>query len=459
MLAQLDTILDAWSLRNATVVVAVSGGADSVALLAALARTLPLDHLIAVHVNHHLRGEESEQDARFVARLAHRIGVSVEILPAPLTPEMVRAKGVEASARAVRYEALRRAVSARTGPGVIATAHTADDQAETVLLRLLTNASIESLAGIAPRGPDGVVRPLLGIRRATVREFAESESLEFRHDSSNDDPRFVRNRIRRDLLPELERSDPHVVERLSAIAGHVRAIRERIAPARSRLSTRWNRRGQRSEIAVGALPSDPDLCRLALLDEIGRLRPGGRNVTADRLAGLIGELREHSPISLGEGLTASLEGETLSIAPELEPSSTFAVSIPAEGSSRIPEIGASVHLERVTELPSNLDGGTSQVFGIPPDLDSSHLEFTVRSRLPGDRFRPLGMSGTRKLKDFLIDRRIPVSERDRLPLLVLGSQIIWVAGVEISEIFRAEPGRDLFEVRIDYDDPAAPENA
>ncbi len=196
-------------------IVAVSGGADSVALLTAVRDHRP----IVAHVNHLLRGDESDADERFVRELAEQFGSPFRVLRIDMAREAA-GQNLEAAARAVRYRRFAE-LAVELGAGWIATGHTADDQAETVLHRLIRGTGLQGLRGIAPirhDGPVPVVRPLLGVTRAEVVEHLAELQQPYRTDSSNADPRFTRNRIRRELLPLLKTFGADVVQSLGRTA-------------------------------------------------------------------------------------------------------------------------------------------------------------------------------------------------------------------------------------------------
>ncbi len=198
------------------VLAAVSGGADSTALLLLLSELRPEGwEVFAAHVNHHLRGEESDADEAFVRELCKRLNVPLHIADGTLDAERVRQRGVEATAREVRYARLH-GVARASGAPFIATAHQKNDQAETVLMRLLTGSGIGGLRGIHAVRGDGIIRPLLDITREQIDELLRERGITPRHDRSNDDPRFLRNRVRV-LVRELG-----AVDNLAAVAAQAR---------------------------------------------------------------------------------------------------------------------------------------------------------------------------------------------------------------------------------------------
>src|SRR5687767_11136479 len=198
------------------IVAAVSGGADSTALLLALTGLRDDGFEVhAAHVNHHLRGIDSDADEQFVRDLCARLGVPLHVADGTLDPERVRARGIEAAAREVRYARLSE-IREATGARFVATAHQKNDQAETVLMRLLTGSGIAGLRGIHPVRADGFVRPLLDVTREEIEAFLRERNVTPRTDRSNADARFLRNRVRA-IIGEL-----NAVENLAAIADQAR---------------------------------------------------------------------------------------------------------------------------------------------------------------------------------------------------------------------------------------------
>ena len=217
---------------DVTVVAAVSGGGDSVALLRAMLAIAHGDtrRICAAHLNHQLR-PDSDDDERFVVDLCGRLGVRCEVERAAVAPLAAQSgDGIEAAARSARYQFLQQAAG-RLGARFIVTAHTADDQAETILHRIIRGTGLRGLAGMArvrPLGYATLIRPLLGIRRAELRAYLDAIEQPYRHDQSNADRRFTRNRIRHDLLPRLRRQfNPAAAEallRLGTLAGEAQTI-------------------------------------------------------------------------------------------------------------------------------------------------------------------------------------------------------------------------------------------
>jgi tRNA(Ile)-lysidine synthase len=422
-----------------TVLTAVSGGADSVALadvLVSLGPELDLKvHL--VHVNHGLR-PEADAEQLSVERLAGELGVPCHVERVTVRREPPW-EGLEAEARRARYGAFR-AVAERIGAQRIATAHTADDQAETVLMRLLEGAGPRGLAGIAPvRGL--LIRPLLEARRTDVEAHLRARGLAWMEDASNRDPRFLRNRVRHDVLPFLERTvDPGIAAGLARSAGLVRALMDDLERAGERELARLGRRGGAGWVFgiadLRALPREiaAETLRAAALSlgHAGAMRGAGQRALRRLLAPDI----PRGLVSAG-GLVIEKSGRWLRVGrgrlADLEPRE-FVVP----GALPLPEIGAALEarwFEAGAGYVVPRDGDT-----VAFDADHIPSRLTVRARRPGDRFMPWGGAQERRLKSFLIDAGVPRWERARVPLLEADGDLIWVAGLRRGQAAPVGPG-------------------
>ncbi len=386
-----------------TVLTAVSGGADSVALadvLASLARELDVTvHL--VHVNHGLRPEADAEQAS-VERLAADLHV-------PCHVERVAVR------RKPPWEGLE--------------ADTADDQAETVLMRLLEGAGPRGLAGIAPvRGL--LIRPLLEARRADIEAHLRARGLAWMEDASNRDPRFLRNRIRHDVLPFLERSvDPGIAAGLARSAALVRALVVDLEGAGARELSRLGRRGGAGWVFaiadLRALPHEiaAETLRAAALSlgHSGAMRGAAQRALRRLLAPNV----PRGLVSAG-GLVIEKSGKWLRVGrgrlPDLEPR-----DFPVPGALSLPEIGASLEARCFEAGPGYVVPRAASTVVFDADRIPSHL--IVRARRRGDRFRPWGGAQERRLKSFMIDAGVPRWERARVPLLEADGDLIWVAGL------------------------------
>lgn len=440
-------------IRPRHLLAAVSGGPDSTALLLALHEWdgRPFE-LSAAHVNHHLRGEESNEDEAFVAELCSRRGVPLLSLEGDLDSATIRMSGVEAAARESRYAALRAAREAR-GIDWIATGHQQSDQAETLLIRLMTGTGPGRLGGIPPVTKDRIARPLLGVPREDIERFLADRGITPRKDRMNRDPRFLRTRVREELIPLLEEFNPRIIQALAETARQTREQQESIRWLIGAAADRWVERSPgASRISVDLLPDIGWIRRAVLLREILRLEPGAREVSAEDLERLARSLPSLRRTSVTGTLEILREGESVVLRRTLPPTPPFEIELRVGKRRRLPG-GATFRIERFPAAPAEFRAGGPglQRFQLPPD--ASARTFLVRNRRRGDRLVPLGSSHEKKLNELLIDRKIPRERRDRIPLLVWNGEIVWVPGVEVSDRFKvSEPWRETFEASVETDD-------
>jgi len=407
------------------IVAAVSGGVDSTALLVAFVEMGNIQ-FTAAHVNHHLRGAESDDDEAYVRELCARYDIPLCVADGTLDAEAVKHRGIEAAAREVRHARLREIA----GDALIATAHQKNDQAETVLMRLMTGGGIAALRGIHPVRADGVIRPMLDITRGEIEQFLKERNITPRFDRSNADPRFLRNRVRA-MLREF---DPGVIDNLAAVADQARqqwpVLERAIDAAEDVIATD-------AETRFRSMPDDPWMRQALLLRHIRRLDPEARDVSAADLERLA---RTTERTSVTKSLELLRENEQIILRRREKATPRFEIEIDAGNEVYIPEIETIVRV-----YPAN--DGKNQRIQLPY---GANPHFTIRNRREGDRFRPLGMAHDKKLKDFLIDRKIAATSRDRIPLLLWNDTIVWVAGVEVSELFKVTgQTADLYEVAIE----------
>jgi tRNA(Ile)-lysidine synthase len=280
-----------------TVLVACSGGPDSQVLLHALwaLREVHGARLVAASVDHGLRAEAAAEQA-LAARLAGELGVPF----VSLSVRLAKGASLQARARAARYAALR-ACAREHGAPYIAVGHTLDDQAETVLARILRGTGLEGLRGIQPRRDDGVVRPLIDARRREVLDYAQRHRLSWAEDPSNRDPRFLRARIRHTLLPLLSAENPRLSEQLAALSEDVREVAGLLAPAVERAEARLF-----SEIA--AVREEPAYLRRSALKSVAE-KNTGRAIQRIHLVALERMLREGGQVRLPGDTIASIDAE------------------------------------------------------------------------------------------------------------------------------------------------------
>jgi len=440
---QIDLFFRRYGLTPGRVIVAVSGGHDSTALLTAL-HEAKLDGcaVVSVHVNHHLRAEASQQDALWIAEYAGRLGVEHhEVEGTPELRERTRV-GIEASARKIRYERLEQ-MRMQLDADYVATAHHEDDEAETVLLRLITGSGPQRLTGIAPVDDlRRLIRPFLFTRRCDIESFLSERGIVARDDESNESVRFVRNRIRHELLPLLSSMNPRIIETLAETAAQGRELKDALDWAVDLAATKYLRRSDDQSVIERDDRLTGWILRSLLLREILRLDPEARDVSASDLRRL--EEGRESRVSVTSNLELIRKPHALRLLRRSEQSKTadFAIAIEGAAEARVPELGCSI----ATVVAER---------GNEPRLDSFQLDdlasenFVARNRREGDRFQPFGLPYDKKLKDVLIDRKIDSSIRDRLLILTHEEILVWVAGVGVSERFRVrDRDRRWFQIVV-----------
>jgi tRNA(Ile)-lysidine synthase len=427
-------------------VVAVSGGGDSVCLLHILLRwrkELGVELHVA-HLNHQLRGAESDSDASYVSDLARSLDVSATIERRDVAIYRNQ-KGVslEEAAREVRYSFLAE-IAGGIGTSKVVVGHTRDDHIETIVMHLLRGAGTTGLCGLQPRSvlPYGknssqleIVRPLLELTRQETLDYCQLYNLAPRSDSSNISPSFLRNRVRLELLPVLRSYNPSIDKALLRLAD---IAVDDISFIEEKASLLWKELAREEDgviyLDMSQMVTLPRaMQRQAFRRAVKQLRGNLKDVEADHIEAMMDFLSKPAgkKLCLPDGLTLSTEYGRLvlasaqaSICPLPPLKGISKINIPGE--TDLP--GWRVRADIIQEVVVD-DNGLAASF----DLDKVGTELVVRRRRPGDRFQPLGMSQTKKLQDFMVDSRIPSSWRDRVPLTCSPKQILWVVGWRIDD--------------------------
>ena len=429
----IQRFLVAHGIGRGPIVAAASGGIDSTALLVALVELGDIK-FTAAHVNHHLRGTESDDDEAYVRELCARYDIPLRVADGTLDPEAVRHRGIEAAAREVRHARLREIA----GDALIATAHQKNDQAETVLMRLMSGGGIAALRGVHPVRDDGIIRPLLDVTRKEIEQFLAERNITPRFDRSNADPRFLRNHVR----AMLRDFDDSVIDNLAAIADQARqqwpVLEQAIDAAEDVIASE-------EETRFRSMPENAWLRQALLLRHIRRLDPEARDISAADLERLAGKTKK---TSVTRSLELLPEGNEIVLRRRNSNPITndFEIEIEAGTEVYIKQIATKVRIQPTTDNRQRTPPGVQLI----QLASGAKPTFTIRNRRHGDRFRPLGMSHDKKLKDLLIDRKIAAASRDRIPLLIWEGAIVWVAGVEVSDLFKVTgETADLYEVAIE----------
>jgi len=417
-----------------TIIAGVSGGVDSVVLLHILDGLVRAEggRLVVAHLHHGLRGEEADRDESFVAERAKSLGLCYRCRRAEL-PVRVEETGenLQAAARDERYRFFE-SVRLEFMGDKIALGHNADDQAETVLMRIVRGCGIKGLAGMPPvRGR--IVRPLIETRRSEIAAFAVSEGISYVEDSSNRSTKYLRNSIRKELIPLIECYNPqfcHEILRLSDISRDTDNYIEEEA-SRFYLKLRLYEKGRKDLVLfnisrIKGLPR-PVMARLLLkaLEELAGSRAGFFSSHLFGIMELVEAGKTGSSISLPKKLLASIiYGDLMLGRRRGEARVSFSAPLSMYGRTEVRELGATFIVEPSdAKEAEGLDG--SAVF---IDLDKISSPLEVRNFRAGDRIRPLGMKGSKKLKDFFIDEKVPRHMRGKVALVVSGDDILWLAG-------------------------------
>ncbi|MGI5884079.1 MAG: tRNA lysidine(34) synthetase TilS [Candidatus Spyradocola sp.] len=401
-------------LKGRSALLALSGGVDSVVLLHLL-RDLGAN-VVAAHVEHGIRGENSLRDCAFVEDLCARLGVPLAVAHMDVPAEArASGRGLEETARELRYAFLRQERKTR-GLDCILTAHHLNDQAETVLLHLVRGASPRGLAGMREEEGD-LLRPLLPFSRAEILRYAQAHDLSFVEDETNADTSLARNYVRHELIPRMEALNGRVVQAIGRLADVSRAQSDYIAlQAESILRER-----QRGDALSDVRDLHPGIRGAVLHEYLARM--GVKD------AGQADVERLESLFFRGAGKRVSLCGTLFEKdAQGVRPVRPAAPAPPVALCLGENETPFGRFRLRVGEVPQNLNlGKQAQVL----DADAAAPGIVVRAWRPGDRIRLLG-GGTKKLSDLFTDQKVPRALRDRVPVLTCAEEIVWVAGVAAS---------------------------
>ena len=384
-----------------TVICAVSGGADSVALLWAmyLLRDKLQICVEAAHFNHHLRGEESNRDAQFVNELCDRYDIPLHMGSGTV---VAGKKGLEASARNARYAFFGEL------SGKIATAHTADDNAETVLMHMARGTGLKGLCGIMPVR-DRVIRPMLSVTRKDVLTFLEEYHLPFVEDSTNGTDQFLRNRLRHHVMPCLHEENPRFAQAVSEMTMRLREDESYLNMQAQRART--NNVASLRELDV---PIQKRVLRM-LLEEFGVVEPAAEHI------GLLTDVLYSQNQSEKANFPGNIQiGQVDGKLQKLKITGEFSISVIVPGTVELPEFGV-----RITCADQPIENGFSFV-------PSGTL--VVRSRQAGDHMRLPG--GTKSLKKLFIDKKIPAAYRNQIPVLAddLGVIAVWGLGANLDRL-------------------------
>jgi len=446
-----------------SVLVGVSGGPDSVALVHIL-RELSLSlslRLGIAHLNHGLRGQEADNDADFVSLLADKHDLPFHIKKEDIRSFSEEEKlSLEEAARHARY-AFFDEIAQKHGYNKIALGHHADDNAESILMFIIKGTGPAGMAGIAPVREKRIIRPLIRLTRRQIMSYLEAKRLSHVTDSSNLNPDFMRNRIRHHLLPVLQSAyNPGIIQTLNRFGEIFRSEEEWLGNVLDPIFESVVTHAEKNSV------------RLSLKGLRGLHEAAQRRVLRKAIAAVKGDLRRISFAHVAAAtrlLRGDCEGRSLDFPDRFRIQKTGDALVITQEKENLRKISTKAfqklpeayryHIEEPGEAPETLHiefaGLRLQLTAIPaenlPELhktgqrvalfDMNKLQFPLllRNFRPGDRFTPLGMKGSQKVKKFFIDHKIPRDQRQRCLILLSGNRIAWVVGHRISEQFRIEP--------------------
>jgi len=417
-----------------TVLVAVSGGADSLALLHVLSDLSQQFrfHLQIAHYNHGLR-PNATSEADFVAQQARELNLPlvVEQMPDPALLTF-NFSSMEANLRQMRYQFLNR-VADQVKANKIALGHQADDQAETILLKLLRGAGGSGLGGILPVRDDRYIRPLLCHSRSAIESYLNYRGMIACHDESNTDLKFLRNRVRHQLIPDLKQNyNPQIQSTLNRTADLLQNDEDFIQQQTQQAAEECQitpHQFDRQKFLDHHVAIQRRILRYVYTDIVGQTV----DLYFSHVASMLDLLHGHRPnteLSLPHQVQFQRAYDQFSFTPVPDPLKRFELQLQIADRTQFPAgIITSQIFDRSDEPMPN--GKTEAIF----DLDRIQLPLWIRTRRNGDRFYPFGMTGSKKIKDFLIDQKVAKNRRDGVPILVDNAQhILWIIGYRTSQI-------------------------
>ena len=440
---------------------AVSGGPDSVAMLFCL-NNLKKDigfELFVFHINHMLRGKESDRDELFVKNLTESLGLPFYFAKADVAEYQKKHKcSVQVAAREMRYFHLNQ-LADHYFISKIATGHTAGDQAETVLMRVLKGSGLKGISGISPIRDNKYIRPMLEVTREEIEQFLKQNKVKFVMDSTNLKNNYLRNQVRNKLIPFLkEEFNPSIIDALCRSSQIFRTDDNFVSEVAHNELNKLLLKNHDTILILNSTHFQTlheALKRRIILEAIYQFSGSGRQVSQNIIESIlhvIGSKVSGKSLSVFNNLIFKYQYNQIIF--EIQKKNIGGNLIKQKkllipGKTIIEEIGKEVVSTIITkkEVPKNLKKTASFTAFI--DCNVSGKELFVRSRQKGDKFCPLGIKGHKKIKDYFIDKKVPREERDFIPLIMNKESIFWIIGYQISELARLkEDTKDVLKLEI-----------
>ncbi len=435
------------------IVVGVSGGPDSVCLLDILYHLIE-EHeirLIVAHYNHGLRKMEDESETRFVKNLAGSMNLRFYAGKTSLLNK--RTASIEEKAREERYQFLE-SVKEQFHAQKIAVGHNLNDQAETVLMRLLRGSGPSGLSGIPPIREDVIIRPLIQINRQEIETYLKARGMPYVLDSSNTNTNYLRNRLRLELLPRLLDYQPLLIEHLGQLSTILRHDDHFLQTHAVDWLNKTLQQGPDGDISIPIPPflilPRPIKSRIVrhLIKKIGSSLKNINHIHIQAICQLAESAKPHTVLNLPNNRVVKKIYDRLffTLGTTTKPLS-FEYVIKKPGSFFLEPLNRTITIE--PESKHIRPGADSSKWTVYLDADKIKYPLRVRTFRPGDRFIPLGMKGHKKIKDFFIDQKIPIAARTSTPLLISQDGVLWVCGYRIDERFKVTPQtKNILKVMI-----------
>lgn len=443
------------------VVVAVSGGPDSICLLHVLyiiKDKLGID-LVAAHINHCLRGDEANKDEEYVKEFCNSLDIECFVKRENVEKVAMEKKiSTEMAGREIRYDFFQKILTKIQG-NKVAIAHNSNDQAETVLMRIIRGTGIEGLVGIKVVRDNIFVRPIIDISRVEIEEYCKDNNLNPRIDKSNLETIYTRNKVRLELIPYIEKNfNPHIIETLNRLSLNMKDDSDYIAKI-SIEHYKTHCKKTENRIIINKIAFEEHISilsrmiRMALKDIKGDLY----NLDKKHIEDVINIQKGHTgkSIMLPEGIRVLNNYGDICFYSEKHKSfkdiyeKEYILKIDSE--NKLNEIGLSINLKVIDA--QNIGELNKKKLIKCFDYDKIADKIKLRYRKNGDKFVPFGMKGSKKLKDLFIDLKIPKDERDEIPLIIFGEDIAWIVGYRISEKFKIDKNtKNILQIIIEREE-------
>lgn len=434
--------------KDDNIILGLSGGPDSMVLLHILlyVRERISFNLVVAHINHGVRGEEALKDEKFTEKVAKELGLDFFSTKADMIG-LAKEKNIseEEAGREIRYGFFRKLIK-ELGHGKIAVAHNRNDQAETLLMRIMRGTGIDGLSGMSFKSDD-IIRPILDINRWEIEKYVEDNSIETVVDKTNLETIYSRNKVRLELIPYIkENFNPNIIDTLFRLSENAKLDSSFLEEWSGKVYKSISKEKSASVVMKSDLFMEEDkavknrIIRKAIYNLIHTLQ-GIEEVHISSVVDLFNKGETGKRIDLPHNLLAKVSYNNLIIEKDINEDMAEVCENKEEtilqiGQNYLEEYNLEISLKIIDRKDINFKNVSSNVKFF--DYDIMNEEIWIRTRNPGDRFAPIGMKGRKKIKDYFIDEKIPRDLRDEIPLLMCGENIIWVIGYRMSEDYKVK---------------------